>query len=230
MRRQLAWDGCYNVRDLGGLRTRNGRTRWGAVIRGDHPSGLTAAGWQALRQHGVRTIIDLTGAGPPPEAAGLDHVALPLDDHSDTEFWSRWTNALSCTPLYYRAFLDRFPGTVAAVVTAIAEAEPGGVLVHCSGGRDRSGLITVVLLAAVGIDAADIAADHALSHDRRAEQCAAVGLPDDTPKVHQLVAEHGTSEQEVIADVVASRDFAAYLRFAGVSAELLAALRDRMVT
>ncbi|MBN2146516.1 MAG: tyrosine-protein phosphatase [Anaerolineales bacterium] len=47
--RVLQWDGCINVRDLGGLRTGDGRTtRWGAVVRSDTPARLTAAGWSPL--------------------------------------------------------------------------------------------------------------------------------------------------------------------------------------
>ncbi|MDA3643347.1 tyrosine-protein phosphatase [Saccharopolyspora indica] len=231
--RQLFWDGCFNTRDLGGLRTEDGRnTKWGAVVRSDDPAGLTGDGWASLLRHGVRTIVDLTGgeSSTARRPAGLTGVAVQLDDHADSEFWTRWDNALSCTPLYYRAFLDRFPRKVAEVLTAIAEAGPGGVLVHCSSGRDRTGLISLVLLAAVGVGAADIAADYALTHVRRAELCAAAGLPDDTPRVHSSIAEHGTSEPEVIADVVGSRDMAAYLRSAGVTEEHLAALRDRMLT
>lgn len=232
MERRLFWEGCFNTRDLGGLRAGGGRkTRWGAVVRSDDPAGLTYEGWASLHRHGVRTIIDLTGgeSRATSRSAGLTGVAVRLDDHTDEEFWTRWDNALSCTPLYYRAFLDRFPQKIAEVLTAIAEAEPGGVLVHCSSGRDRTGLISLVLLASVGVDASDIAADYALSHVRRAELCAAAGLPDDTSRVHSLVAAHDTSEPEVIADVVGSRDMTAYLRSAGVTGEILAALRDRML-
>jgi hypothetical protein len=44
--RLLDWEGCFNVRDLGGLRTRDGQeTRRGRVVRADALDGLTAAGW-----------------------------------------------------------------------------------------------------------------------------------------------------------------------------------------
>jgi hypothetical protein len=58
--RHLDWDGCHNVRDFGGLRAAHGReTRSGAVVRGDSVDRLTATGWSALLEHGIRTIIDL---------------------------------------------------------------------------------------------------------------------------------------------------------------------------
>ncbi|MFI0468252.1 tyrosine-protein phosphatase [Saccharopolyspora sp. 5N102] len=233
--RVLDWEGFLNARDLGGLRAGEGRaTRWAAVVRSEDPAALTAAGWSRLQQHGIRTIIDLTGDDEQePDAAprppGLTTVHLPLDDHSDTDFWDLWGGGISCTPLYYRAFLDRFPQRTAEVCGAIARAEPGGVLVHCGGGRDRTGLIVLVLLALVGADPADIADDYALSHVRRAEQCAKVGLGDDTPKIEELIAEHGTTAGGLIREAATSRDMAAYLRSGGLPEADVTALRDRLL-
>src|SRR6266545_6123813 len=56
----LEWDGCLNVRDLGGLPTAGGgRTREGSVVRADNIRRLTDAGWHALEHHGVTRIVDL---------------------------------------------------------------------------------------------------------------------------------------------------------------------------
>ncbi len=58
--RELVWDGCVNVRDLGGLPTEDGRvTRFGAVVRADNVRRLSDAGWEALAGYGIRRIIDL---------------------------------------------------------------------------------------------------------------------------------------------------------------------------
>ena len=52
--RDLVWDGCLNVRDLGGLPTRDGReTRFGAVVRADSVRALSVEGWDALLAYGV---------------------------------------------------------------------------------------------------------------------------------------------------------------------------------
>jgi hypothetical protein len=156
--RQLDWDGCVNVRDLGGLPTGAGRlTRFGAVVRAGAVDRLSAAGWRALEAHGIRTVIDLRNddehAGDAaPRPAGIETVLLPLDGVEDTEFWAVWgTGPQFGTPLYYRPFLDRFPERAAGVVRAIARARPGGVLFHCAGGRDRTGLITALVLTLAGV-------------------------------------------------------------------------------
>src|SRR5512143_1131741 len=108
--RILVWDGCTNVRDLGGLRTRDGRmTRWGAVIRSDTPARLTAAGWSALYMYGIRTIISLRTFGMQedelditPPYSDLVTVQVPIEDITDEEFVQQWVNTdLWGTPLYY---------------------------------------------------------------------------------------------------------------------------------
>jgi hypothetical protein len=61
--RHLDWEGCFNARDLGGLPTRDGReTRWRSIIRSDSLDDLTSAARAAMRDHGVRTVIDLRNA------------------------------------------------------------------------------------------------------------------------------------------------------------------------
>lgn len=84
-RRTLTWDGCLNVRDLGGLPTATGgRTRHRAVVRADNLDRLTAEGWEALRAYGIRTVIDLRNADEYkpllPLPFGLDLVRIPLDE------------------------------------------------------------------------------------------------------------------------------------------------------
>ena len=171
--RHLDWHGCANARDLGGLPAAGGRTtRVGALIRSDAVDRLTAAGWSALAAYGVRTVVDLRNddelpPDPAPRPAGITTLHLPLDGIEDRAFWERWTSGPQFgTPLYYRPFLDRFPERVARVIAAVADAPAGGVVVHCVGGRDRTGLVTLLLLALAGVDLQDIADDYALSAER----------------------------------------------------------------
>ena len=224
--RHLHWDGCANVRDLGGLRTGDGgEIRRGAIIRADALDRLSADGWAALEAHGVRTIIDLRNddelaADRAPRPAALTTLHLPLDGIEDTEFWKQWHERPEFgTPIYYRPFLDHFPERTAAVFTAIARAEPGGVAIHCGIGRDRTGLIAIMLLALAGVGEEAIAADYALSEDR---------VP--FGRVGTFYEDNGTSAAEVIAALLAGLDVDGYLRAAGVSAGDLAAIRARLIT
>jgi protein-tyrosine phosphatase len=204
MNRILTWDGCLNVRDLGGLSTSNGsKTRWGAVVRSDHPSNLTTTGWTSLYAHGIRTIISLRTHGQAEDASDIaprpsDLVTLQLaiEDITDADFLQQWVNSdLWCTPLYYRDALRRWPERHVAVIAAIARAQPGGVLIHCRRGNDRTGIITLLLLALVGVPAEDIAADYELSPDpERAEL-----LAREHTIAHDVILYTGTTQRRCVS-------------------------------
>ncbi len=221
--RILKWEGCVNVRDLGGLRTRDGRvTRWGAVVRGDHPARLSAAGWTALYAHGIRTIVSLHSHGyveeipdAAPRSSDLTTVSVEIEDFTDMEFMKQWAaNDLISTPLYYRDALQRWPERHAEVMSLIARAQPGGVLFHCIRGVDRTGIISLLLLAVAGVTPDEILADYILSVD---------------PEREVLLAREHTTTPEVIRATLDWLDIDAYLLSGGLSQEDLAALRARLL-
>ena len=153
-------------RDLGGIRTCDGRTiRRGALIRARSLDHLDD--WAALRELGVRTLIDLRNADErtsAPSPPGITALHLPLDGMDDREFWDEWASDWRFgTPVYYGPHLTRFPDRSVAVLEAIAHAEPGGVLFHCMGGRDRTGMIAMLVLTLVGVAPEDVADDYELS-------------------------------------------------------------------
>lgn len=217
--RRLDWEACRNVRDLGGLPTLDGGvTRFGAIVRADSPDRLSPAGWAALREYGIRTVVDLRNEGEYGPDHPVETVRLPLDGlDEDPQFWERWgTGPQFGTPLYYRPHLDRFPQRSARVIGAIAAAPAGGVLVHCVGGRDRTGQITMLLLALAGVAPDLIAADYELS-----------GPADDD--VERLLSKRGTSAADLIVATLAELDVEACMLEAGLSEIELAGLRERLL-
>jgi protein-tyrosine phosphatase len=174
--RHLAWEACYNARDLGGLPTVDGGyTRWQAVIRADLLSRLTEQGKRALLDYGVRTIIDLRGPKevqdePSPFAVAtnqmdqLTYLNLPLEKYYPHV--SALISKATTRAEVYCITLDHYPDAVAEVMRAIANARPGGVVVHCHGGKDRTGVVSALLLSLVGARPATIAADYAESQVR----------------------------------------------------------------
>ena len=116
--RFLTWDGCKNVRDLGGLRTQDGRTtRPGAILRSDTPGRLTPAGWAALYDAGIRTIVTLRTHGMQEPELDYDvpypdlfRVQAAIEDVTDEDFLRKWAETgLWSTPLYYTDALQRWP-------------------------------------------------------------------------------------------------------------------------
>ena len=222
-KRVLVWDGCTNVRDLGGLSTLDGRmTRWRAIVRSDSPARLTAEGWSALYAYGIRTIITLRTHGMAedelnitPPYSDLVAVQVPIEDITDAEFVQQWVATDLCsTPLYYKDALQRWPERHAAAISAIARARPGGVLFHCIRGNDRTGIIALLLLALVGVSPDDIIADYEQSPD---------------PERDELLAREHSSVRDAILSALAGLEIDSYLSMGGASQDDLAAVRKRLL-
>jgi protein-tyrosine phosphatase len=231
--RDLAWEGCFNVRDLGGFATWDGgRTRYGAIVRSDNPGRLTEEGVASMRAHGIRTIVDLRDEselrnGSPRLQLDLELVAVPVLDFGDGEFWERW-RGVHDTPRFYREALDRWPDRFAGAVSAVARAVEGGVLVHCEVGRDRTGLVCALLLSLAGVPAEAIAADYALSAERL-EPLYELWLKEDLdPKTRTRLERENVSEAAAMTYVLERLDVREYLTAAGVAARELDAVRERL--
>ncbi|MFT3866445.1 MAG: tyrosine-protein phosphatase [Solirubrobacterales bacterium] len=234
--RHLGWQGTFNTRDLGGLAADGGRlTRRGAVVRSDSLARLEAQGWEEAEAFGIRTVVDLRneseiGADAAPRPASIETVNIPLDVTEDREFWDVWeAGPQYATPLYYRPHLERFPERSAAVVRAIAQAPPGGVVFHCAGGRDRAGQISILVLALAGVAPATIAADYALSDECLRPLYLSQGGEDEGPKIAAFLRERGTTATELIVELLAAFDVEAALSAAGLTEADLAALRRRLL-
>jgi protein-tyrosine phosphatase len=235
-RRHLDWPDCFNIRDLGGLPTTDGRTtRLRAVVRADDVNRLSAAGWAALWEYGVRTVIDLrngfeVGADLAMRPAGLHTMQVPLDDNDDVEFWDHVrSHRLDGSPLYYPHFLEEKAEQCAAVVTAIARAEPGGVLFHCAAGRDRTGLVALVLLSLAGVEPDHIAADYEQSTARLERAWSILGMADQGAEIRAHLDSLQTTPRTLILDLLQTFDAKTYLQAAGVSETDLTALTTRLL-
>src|SRR5688500_8340242 len=156
--RHLDWEGCLNLRDLGGHPTEDGGlTAWGAFVRGDTLCGLTETGRGALLGYGIRTVIDLRSSEEitrePNPFAALPHVVSylhqPLNDPA-TE--SRLSVTASATERYL-LMVDAAgtAGRLAAIFASMAGAPPGGVLFHCFAGRGRTGIVAALLFCLAGV-------------------------------------------------------------------------------
>jgi protein tyrosine/serine phosphatase len=236
--RALDWDGCANVRDLGGLPLeQGGETRRGAFIRADNIRRLTDAGWASLAERGVTRIVDLRlpeelEADPPRELEiEVVHVSLVgeadpnfhhhLDDHEDdVAYWS-WV---------YIWMLENRRKNIVSALAAIVEGD-GTVLFHCHGGKDRTGVVAALALRAAGVSADEIVADYALSGARGGFQDWVDEAPDEQERARR--ARLTSTPPEAMARALDHLDRQlggadAYLRDAGFSDEQLARLRDRL--
>jgi hypothetical protein len=132
----------------------------------------------------------------------LEWLTVAIEDLSDEEFLEQWAaSELWSTPLYYQDTITRWPERHAAVFKAIAQAQEGGVLIHCKLGIDRTGIISLMLLALLGVPDEEIVNDYMMSTD---------------PEREELLRERNTTSQEVIRDAVKDLDMDTYLLDAGL--------------
>ena len=246
--RDLSWDGCLNVRDLGGHRTEDGsETRYGAVVRADSVRQLTDEGWQALVDYGVSTVVDLRGdherAEDPPAELPVEVVHVPFMESNESE-WAEIESELEAatdaapdvatgTRDVYLIFLEHFKANVAAGIRAVAEAPEGGVVVHCAGGKDRTGLLSAFLLHLAGVETGQIAADYAVSEERLRPRHEAWFAAAETKAERERLERIAQTPAASIVGVFQELErrygsVEGYLRDAGVSDEDLALARARL--
>jgi len=169
--RLIALEGAHNVRDLGGYKTaEGGSTRWRSVLRGDALHDLSAADIEALLSHGLTTVIDLRNAHEialqanpfvghervryhnTPVFSALAPVEMMAEASAGFDMGDRYCQAIDhCQP------------AIADVLNIVADAPEGAVLFHCSAGKDRTGVISALLLANAGVDEVTIIEDYALT-------------------------------------------------------------------
>jgi protein-tyrosine phosphatase len=156
-------DGVTNVRDVGGIPTADGRIRSGVLLRSGQLSGATAAGAAELRAR-VRHIVDLRDgeevAAEPSEIDGPDTTHLPLFLGSVRSFFESDT---SLDDLYLH-LLEESSERLVAAIRIIAAGEP--TLVHCTVGKDRTGVTVALALSAVGAEREAVIADYALTESQ----------------------------------------------------------------
>jgi len=243
--RVLRWADCLNVRDLGGHPTEDGgETRFAAVVRADSIASLTDEGWRQALDYGVRTVIDLRMQAErdadPPREVPIESLHLPAfgdwSESMDAEIEavaSTQNDTPSRTAAVYLEFLERFRPNFARAVSAVANAPDGAVIVHCAGGKDRTGLVAALLLrlAGVGIDA--IAEDYSLSEihlaPRLEKWLAETADEDERERLREFSRTPAPSMQRVLAELerrYGSVD--AYLEAGGASPEDVKRARTRL--
>lgn len=230
----LVWDGCVNVRDVGGL------------VRADNIRRLTDAGWRSLVDHGVRRVVDLRfpeelAEDPPAADAPVEVVHISLLGPSRTAEWEaefaaaidRSATAEEYLVWSYVEFLERYRDRFARVFEAIARAPEGPVVVHCMGGKDRTGIVVALALLVAGASMDDVVADYALSEANLAEthvHWVAAATDERERRRREMLLPTPPGAMRRVLEEVERRHGSAedYLRYAGVSEADLGRLQGRV--
>ena len=235
----VEWDGAGNARDLGGIPLAGGGTvPPGRVFRMGRSEWLTERGWAQARAAGVRTVVDLRNPEeqgrretdphvPASAVVGLTFLTRPTQEAKDPDF-TALTGPYMDSPKFYRENLRRWPEKIAAVARAVAEADDGGVVIHCSAGRDRTGLVAMLLLQLAGAEPDAIADDYERAvrginafHTTQAH-------PREKPLTEDQLADRVAEGRKELLRALNGFDAEQYLLSAGLSPAEIARLRRRL--
>jgi protein-tyrosine phosphatase len=169
--RALAFDGCVNFRDLGGYRTSDGLTvGWRRLFRADGLHRLSEADHRRLIDLGVATVIDLRTVDEaeqrgrfPVDQVPVRYVDLPLMDVLPAlEEMQSWSQA-SYVAGRYAAMVSEGAPALTGAFEVLGSAGSLPAVFHCSAGKDRTGVLSALILAFFGVTDETIVEDYALS-------------------------------------------------------------------
>ena len=203
----LPLTGAHNVRDLGGYPTEDGkRTKYKAFLRGDSLNGLTGKDRAFLAEYGVTLVIDLrsskeTKMNPDHiDKREMEYLNVPLlDQIQSTLLKGKMPDDMS---EMYIGLVENSKDGLKEVFTRMVN-ERGVILYHCTAGKDRTGIITMLLLKLAGVADDTVLADYAISEtymketferQRKLVEAAGIKAPDyvfrSKPEYMQKLMEH----------------------------------------
>lgn len=235
----LPMEGTKNTRDLGGYPTTDGHQTLPFIfLRTESTSLMTPNDIDYLTSRGLTTVIDLRSSGESSESpsvflevSGIRYENIPmLDNIHSNEFFKAFPTSLF---ELYRSLLEQSKDTFAQVFHLLAECE-GTVMYNCTAGKDRTGLVSMLLLCIAGVEEMFIIDDYAATE---------VFLQEMQETQRQLMAEKGiqipefllrseattmVSTLQYIRENYGSAEM--YLLSCGVNALELYKLKERFVT
>jgi protein-tyrosine phosphatase len=243
--RHLAFDGLFNVRDLGGYRTEDGHhTRWRTLYRADGLNRAQGDDLARLSALGLRTVVDLRSPNERTERGSFPVDQLPVSYHHLPMLQQTWEGRVIDPDVEgadfladrYREMLDEGRDAIASAVRVLADERAYPAVFHCAAGKDRTGVLAALVLGVVGVPDDMIATDYGLSRVGMASmvEWVRVNRPEvldsmiDQPGV--LLEAPPRAMHSLLADLRAQfGSIAGYLEAIGVEERDLAALRANLL-
>lgn len=230
----LAIPGAANVRDVGGIPVGSARVREGRLLRSGQLAALTPEGRRLLRER-VRHVVDLRDdaevRNEPSALTEVNTTRIPLFLGSVGSFFEQNMDLAGM----YRHLVDESASRLVDAVRIIAAGEP--TLVHCTVGKDRTGVTIALALSAVGADRDAVVDDYALTasqlpveRNRAVVSYLRAHMPDATNAVELATKSPAPVMAGLLADI--DRRFgstADYLLGAGLTAAELDALHETLL-
>ncbi len=238
--RLIALDGAVNFRDLGGYAAAGGmRTRWRRLFRADGLGELTGDDLGVLRSLGIRTVIDLRSESEL-ERGRFDVDAHPVAFHHfpfieelpDAQEFDRRPGLLGSQ---YQEIVTDAGAQIRATLGVLAAPDALPAVFHCTAGKDRTGVLSAIVLSLLGVDEEMVVADYALSGEAmlRLRAKLIVKYPEGRETIENIdeVFSAEPAQMEALLDHVRRRygSVQAYVSGLGVGPEVVESLRTSLL-
>ena len=198
--RHIPFEGCFNFRDIGGYPATDGRSvRWGHYYRAGRQDRMTAADMKKFAALGVSTQIDLRkpdeiedqGRGPL-ESLDTNYHNISVIPEGGTDALARLVGDTGISGKRYLGYLEFGPESWIRLFEVLASESSPPVVIHCTAGKDRTGVSTAFLLSVLGVPREVIELDYKLTNidvPRQADFIErTVGYPDGMDRTLMLKA------------------------------------------
>lgn len=190
IRRWKAIEGVSNFRDLGGWQTQHADyIKPDRIFRCANLSNITEHGRQSLKQLGIRKVYDLrsvpeiekNGVG---KIEGVEWVHIPIfreEDYAPEKLAIRWgyyTSGLEGFIMAYTDILQISARPFGTILRHLRDSDDP-IIIHCTAGKDRTGIICAIILKLLGCDDDVIAREYELT---------TIGLQQDYNKIFAAIA------------------------------------------
>ncbi len=242
--RHHPFEGCFNFRDIGGYPTADGRrVRWGRYFRAGRQDRMSEQDLEKIRELGIATQIDLRkpdevrdqGRGPL-EAMGATYHNIAVIPEGGTDQLSRLVGDTGISGKRYLAYLEFGPDSWIGMFEIFARAGSQPIVLHCTAGKDRTGVSTALLLCVLGVDRALIEADYVLTNRDVARQVDfienTIGLPEGMNR--EIMMRVAGVPEDAIGDFLDGLEERwgsplEYLRSIGISDATMEAVREEFL-
>ena len=232
--RLLPLSGVFNARDIGGYETPAGPIAWGRLFRTAGLDLLDDDDRALLAERAIRTVVDLRRDDERTErpsalgALSVSVVHVSITSGAPADF-----TEIPDLDTVYRSMVASSGPALAAAVTALAEPGALPAIVHCTAGKDRTGVVIALVLALAGVADETIVADYAVSASLLGEAFAQRLAEADADAVERLAPLLGSPPEligSVLAEIRATHgDVERFLVHHGMSPDVPARLRLALV-
>ena len=242
--RHFAFEGCFNFRDIGGYLTKEGKKiKKGIYFRTGRQDRMSEKDLAELKNLKISTQIDLRkpeeildqGKGPL-ENMGADYINIPIIPDGGSDQLSRLVGDTGISGKRYLGYLEFGPESWLKIFEILAYKDSLPVVLHCTAGKDRTGVSTAFLLSVLGVDRDLIEADYKLTNLDTERQADFIensgGFPEGVDREAMILAA-GVPEDamKVFLDGVESRwgSVLGYLEEIGITKNQMNAIRDNFL-